>query len=114
MPVIAWTVESLAVHSYRLSIKPAASANQNVRHKRSLSLSHLSPNREGRWGTTDDFATSFLHFCLFSTALRDLANSRPVHSLMLSFHLFLRLLCLLPSFIVPSKMALARPDEQET
>ena len=26
-------------------------------------------NREGRWGTTDDFATSFLHFSLFSTAL---------------------------------------------
>ena len=24
---------------------------------------HQSLNREGRWGTTDDFATSFLHFC---------------------------------------------------
>ena len=23
---------------------------------------HQSLNREGRWGTTDDFATSFLHF----------------------------------------------------
>ena len=46
---------------------------------------HLSLNREGRWGTTDDFATSFLHFSLFSTAFWDLANSRPVHSLMLSF-----------------------------
>ena len=23
---------------------------------------HLSLNRDGRWGTTDDFATSFLHF----------------------------------------------------
>ena len=23
---------------------------------------HLSLNREGRWGTTDDFTTSFLHF----------------------------------------------------
>ena len=30
---------------------------------------HQSLNREGRWGTTDDFATSFLHFSLFSTAL---------------------------------------------
>ena len=30
---------------------------------------HQSLNREGRWGTTDDFATSFLHFPLFSTAL---------------------------------------------
>ena len=30
---------------------------------------HQSLNREGRLGTTDDFATSFLHFSLFSTAL---------------------------------------------
>ena len=50
---------------------------------------HQSLNREGRWGTTDDFATSFLRFSLFSTALRDLPNSRPVLSLMLSSHLFL-------------------------
>ena len=50
---------------------------------------HQSLNREGRWGTTDDFETSFLHFPLFSTALWDLPNSRPVHSLMLSSHLFL-------------------------
>ena len=58
---------------------------------------HQSLNREGRWGTTDDFATSFLHFFpLFSTVLWDLANSRPVHSLTLSFHLFLCLPCLLP------------------
>ena len=45
---------------------------------------HQSLNREGHWGTTDDFATSFLHSSLFSTALWDLLNSRPVHSLMLS------------------------------
>ena len=48
-------------------------------------------NREGRWGTTDDFTTNFLHFPLFSTALWDLPNSRPVHTLMLSSHLFHRL-----------------------
>ena len=41
-----------------------------------------SLDREGRWGTTDDFATSLLHFSLFSTALWGLPNSRPVHSLM--------------------------------
>ena len=29
----------------------------------------LSLNREGRLGTTDDFAASFLHFFMFSTAL---------------------------------------------
>ena len=57
---------------------------------------HQSLNREGCWGTTDDFATSLLHFPLFSTALWDLPNSRPVHSLMLSSHLFLCLPCFLP------------------
>ena len=66
-----------------------------------------SLNSGGRWGTTDDFTTSSLYFSLFSTALRDLPNSRPVHSLTLSSHLFLCLPCLLPSLIVPYKMALA-------
>ena len=75
--------------------------------------SHLSLNRKGCWCTTDDFTTSFLHFPLFSTALWDLPNSRPVHSL-LSSHLFLSLPCLLPPFTVPCTMVLARPDERET
>ena len=74
---------------------------------------HLSLNHRGRWGTTDDFTTSILHFPLFSTALWDLANSRPVHSLMLSFHLFFCQPCLLPPFTVPCNMALARPDERK-
>ena len=65
---------------------------------------HQSLNREGRWSTTDDFATSFLHFSLFSTALWDLPNSRPVHSRMLSSHLFLCPPCLLPPFTVPCKI----------
>ena len=75
---------------------------------------HQSLNREGPWGTRDDFATSFLHFSLFSTALWDLLNSMLVCSLMLSSHLFLCLPCLLPPFTVPCKMVLARPDEKET
>ena len=70
---------------------------------------HLPLNCKGRWGTTDDFATSFLLFFLFSTALWDLANSRPVHSLM-SFHLLLCLPRLLPPFTVPCRMVLARPE----
>ena len=65
---------------------------------------HLSLNHESRRGTTDDSTTGFLHFYLFSTTLWDLANSGPVHSLMLSSHLFLCLACLLPSFTVPCKM----------
>ena len=65
---------------------------------------NLFLNREGRWGTTDDFTTSFLHFPLFSSAFWDLANSRPVHFLTLSSHLFLCLPCLLPPFTVPCKV----------
>ena len=38
------------------------------------------------WGTTDDFATGFLHLSLFSTAIWDLANSR----------------CLFPDVVFPS------------
>ena len=75
---------------------------------------HLYLNGEGRCGTTDDFATSFLHFPLFSTILWDLPNSRPVHSRMLCSHLFLCLPCLLPPFTVPCKMVWARPDERES
>ena len=77
-------------------------------------LHHLSLNHDGRWDTTDDFTASFLRFSLFSPALWDLANSRPVHSLMLSSHLFFCLPCRLPPFNVPCKMVLARPDERET
>ena len=80
-----------------------------------LNSSHLmSLKRKVRWGTTDDFTTSFLHFSLFSTAFWNLANSRPVHSLMLSCHLFFCLPCLFPPFTVPCKMVFARPDEWET
>ena len=38
--------------------------------------------------TTDDSPPSFLHFSVFPTALWDLANSRPVHTLMLSSNPF--------------------------
>ena len=71
---------------------------------------HLSLNHKGRWGTADDFATSFLLFPYSPLAL----HSGPVHSLMLFSHLFLCLHCLLPPFTVPCKMVLARPDERET
>ena len=69
---------------------------------------------EGRWGSKDYFTTSFIHFSLFSTALWNLAICRPVHSLMLSSHLFICLPWLLPPLTVSCKMVLTRPDEQET
>ena len=86
----------------------------NLVYRRPPPSLYLSLNREGRWGIAEHFATSFLHLSLFSTALLVLANSRPVHSLMLSSHLFFCLPCLLPPCTVPCKMMLARPDEGKT
>ena len=70
--------------------------------------SHLPFNLEGHW------APQMILQPVSSTALWDLANSRPVHSLMLSSHLFFCLPCLLPPFTVSCKMVLARPDKWET
>ena len=101
----------------RTNKKQQQQANRQIFHSQAVPVlhlhyyHHLSLNCKGCWGTTDDFATSFLHFPLFSTALWDL-NSRPVHSLMLSSHLFLCLPCLLLPFAMPCKMVLARPDER--
>ena len=67
----------------------------NICHHHHHHHHHQSLNCEGRWGTTDDFSTSLLHFPLFSTFVWDLPNSRPIHSVMLSSHLFLCLPCLL-------------------
>ena len=74
---------------------------------------HLFLNR-GMLPTTDQSTTCFLRFSLFSAALRDLPDSRSVHSLMLSYRLFFFLPLLLPPFTVPCKMVLARPDERKT
>ena len=73
---------------------------------------YRSRNHRGRWGTTDDFTTSFLHFSLFSTALWDLASTRPVHSLMLSSHLFFCLPCLLLPFVGNRPHQISNTSEQ--
>ena len=73
---------------YILGVRGTQSNQYRNHHHHHHHHHHHSLNCEGRWGTTDNFATSFLHFSLVSTALWDLANSRPVHSLMLSSHLF--------------------------
>ena len=49
---------------------------------------------------------------LFSSALWDLANSRPVHWCCVPTSFCLP--CLLPPFTVPYKVVLARPDERKT
>ena len=70
---------------------------------------HQSLNREGRWGTIDDFATSFLHFPC--SPLPSGTCRTPGLSI---------LWCCLPTsssvclVTVPCKMVLVRPDERET
>ena len=44
---------------------------------------------EDHWGVTDDFTITSFHLVLFSAALLELAKSIPVHSLILTSHLFL-------------------------
>ena len=79
----------------RFNVPVPVEGNYHHHQQQQQQQQQLSFNHEGRWGITDDFITSFLHFSLFSTALWDLANSRPVHFLMLSSHLILCLPCLL-------------------
>ena len=59
--------------------------------------SSQSLNLGGRRGTTDDVAAISFHPSLSSAALMESPNSIPVHSLMLSSHLFFCLLLLLAS-----------------
>ena len=70
------------------------------------------------WGTTDEFTTIPFSLVLFSAALVELTNSIPVHSLILSSHLFLclSLLCLslLFLFTVPCRIVFAKPEDFET
>ena len=64
-------------------------------------VSSQSLNLEGRRGTTDDVTTIPFHPSLSSAALRESPNPIPVHSLMLSSHLFFCLPLLLAPFTVP-------------
>ena len=66
---------------------------------------------EGCRGTTDEFTTIRFHLVLFS--LVELAKSIPVHSLILSFHLFFCLPLFLCTFIVPCRIVFAKPEDLE-
>ena len=57
-----------------------------------------------RRGTTDEFATIPFHLVLFSAVLVELAKSIPVHSLILSSHLFFCLPLFLFPFTVPCRI----------
>ena len=69
---------------------------------------------EGRRGTADEFATIPFHLDLFSAALVELAKSIPVHSLILSSHLFFCLPLFLFPFTVPCRIVFAKPEDLET
>ena len=62
----------------------------------------------GRRGTTDEFATIPFHLDLFSAAQVELAKSIPVHSLILSSHLFFCLPLFLFPFTVPCRIVFAK------
>ena len=69
---------------------------------------------EGRRGTTDECATIPFHLDLFSAALVELTKSIPVHSLILSSHLFFCLPLFLFPFTVPCRVVFAKPEDLET
>ena len=79
--------------------------------------SHLitsqSFNLGGRRGTTDDVVTIPFHPSLSSAALRESPNPIPVHSLMLSFHIFFCFPLLLAPFTVPCRIVFAMTEDLE-
>ena len=80
----------------------------------SISILFYPITLEGRRDTTDEFATIPFHLDLFSAALVELAKSIPVHSLILSSHLFFCLPLFLFPFTVPCRIVFAKPEALET
>ena len=72
---------------------------------------HLSRSVVDRWGATDDLATSSLHSSRLSAFLMAAPSVMPVHSGMLSSHLFFCLPRLLPPCTVPCRIVLASPED---
>ena len=76
-------------------------------------ISSQSLNLGGRRGTTDDVAAIPFHPFLSSAVLRESPDPIPVHSLMLSSHLFFCLPLLLAPFTVPCRIVFAMPEDLE-
>ena len=77
-----------------------------------VSILYYPITLEGRRSTTDEFATIPFHLDSFSAALVELPKSIPVHSLILSSHLFF---CLpLFPFTVPCRIVFAKPEDLGT
>ena len=67
----------------------------------------------GYLGTTHELATIPFHLVLFPAAQTELAKSIPVHSLIMSSHLFFYLPLLLFPFTVPCRIVFAKPEDHE-
>ena len=76
-------------------------------------MSSQSLNLGGRRGTTDDVAAIPFHPSLPSAAPRESPNPIPIHSLMLSSHLFFCLPLLLAPFTFPCRIVFAMPEDLE-
>ena len=75
--------------------------------------SSQSLNLRGHQGTTDDVATIPFHPSLSSTAFRESPNPIPIHSLMLSSHLFFCLPLFLAPFTVSCRIVFSMPEDLE-
>ena len=88
--------------------------SQYTEEPMSISILFYLMTLKGRRGTTDEFATIPFHLDLFSAALVELAKSIPVHSLILSSHLFFCLPLFLFPFTVPCRIVFAESEDLET
>ena len=73
------------------------------------SLTHSSRSLHDRWLLKDDRATTFLHSSLSSAFRRASPNPNPVHSGVLSCHLFLCLPFFLPPCTASCRVIFASP-----
>ena len=85
-----------------------------MRTHRNISILFYPITLEDRRGTTDEFTTIPFQPVLFSAVLAELAKSIPVHSLILSSHLFFCLPLFPFPFTVPYRIVFARPEDLET
>ena len=96
-----------------MSKQPPSAPTASAAGPLSYSILYDPITLEGRPGTTDEFTTIPFHLDLFSATLVELAKSIPVHSLILSSHLFCLPLFLFP-FTVPCRIVFAEPEDLET
>ena len=91
----------LSVFQLKLLSHLSGSLSKSKSSLNTISILFYPTILEGRRGTTGEFATIPFHLDMFSAALVELARFIPVHSLILSSHLFFWLPLFLFPFTVP-------------